>query len=105
MLYREWNSIEVSYNSRTLTAVVEACDNINKNKNVRISVALSRRYSARNSLYLMSSGYSFSFKDLSFYDVFHDAAELDECVDLCYTGKWSCPKTVPVFCSLDGGVK
>ena len=29
-VYKEWNAIEVSYNTRTLTAVVEACDNVNK---------------------------------------------------------------------------
>ena len=32
MHYRHWNSIEVSYNTRTLTGVVEACDNANAKK-------------------------------------------------------------------------
>ena len=54
MHYRHWNSIEVSYNTRTLSGVVEACDNANAKKNKRFSVVLPRRYGPRNYILLMS---------------------------------------------------
>ena len=34
-----------------------------------------------------------------------DAALLDECVNMCLTGRAKCPDRNPIFCPLDGGVK
>ena len=70
--YRDWVSIEVSYNTRTLSAVVEGCD-INSNENIQKSVEIEvKDINPLDKIVLHGDSHNSSFKNLSFYNKFVD---------------------------------
>ena len=101
--YRDWIAIEVSFNQRTLSAVIEGCD-INSTQNIQKSIQMQVNVQPKNSIVLHGDSHNSSWKNLSFYNEFHDAVQLDECIDICVEGEGKCPSTY-AFCSLDGGNK
>ena len=84
---RDWIAIMIAFNTRTLTAVIESCDRLlNNTANKQISVEMADSTAPRNSIVLHGDSHNSSWKNLTFYNAFHDMVQMDECIDMCVVG-------------------